>query len=206
MIRRPPRSTLFPYTTLFRSQLKQIRPDLSYKFIQGNVDGRIHKMETEGYDAIILAVSGLKRLNMLSIVTEFFDDEIMLPAVGQGILGVELIDKEGYVLNMVKKIIDESTKNEALAERAYLIALGGGCNLPIAAHAVAKGKKITIDGFFATEDGKYCAKGTITGTIENKKIIARELALQLQKEVESKLKATLSNVKEIGRASCRERV
>jgi len=176
------------------AQLKQIRPDLEYKFIQGNVDGRIHKMETEGYDAVILAVSGLKRLNMLNVVTDFFDDKVMLPAVGQGILGVELIDKESYVLNMVKKIVHEPTKNEAYTERAYLIALGGGCNLPIAAHAIAKGDKITIDGFFATEDGKFCARDTISGTIENKKIIARKLALQLKEKVESELKLALSNV------------
>lgn len=177
------------------AQLQQIRPDLDYKFIQGNVDSRIHKMETEGYDAIILAVSGLKRMNMLDIATEIFDEDIMLPAVGQGILGIEVIDQQGYVLDMVKKLTHEPTKNAAYAERAFLIALGGGCNLPIAAYATATETEISIEGAFATEDGKIHARKSIKGKITDKKVLARTLALELKEEVESKKKSlALSDV------------
>lgn len=168
------------------AQLKQIRPDLEYKFIQGNVDSRIHQMESGNYDAIILAATGLQKMNMIDIATEIFETSTMLPAVGQGILGIELVDREGHVYELVKKLRHEPTKQAADAERAFLIALGGGCNLPIAAYALIDGEEITINGVFASEDGVYYAKNSITGKIEDRKELARTLALQLKKEVELK--------------------
>lgn len=177
-------------------QINQIRPDLECKFIQGNVEGRIQKMETEGYDAIILAATGLQKMNMISVATEIFEIDTMLPAVGQGILGIELIDKEGYVLDLIKKLRHDDTKHAADAERAFLIALGGGCNLPIAAYAQISGDKITIEGVFATEDGSSFARKSISGNIENKKSLARTLAIQLKEEVEAK-KATVLSETEI---------
>ncbi|MBL4669116.1 MAG: hydroxymethylbilane synthase [Flavobacteriales bacterium] len=175
------------------AQLQQIRPDLEYKFIQGNVDGRIHKMETEGYDAIILAATGLQKMNMIDIATEIFETETMIPAVGQGILSIELIDKAGHILELVKKLKHEPTKAAADAERAFLIALGGGCNMPIAAYAQATETEITIEGVYATEDGKHFEKGTVTGSIDDKKTLARTLALQLKAKVTEKQKAVLSD-------------
>lgn len=175
-------------------QLKQIRPDLEYKFIQGNVDGRIHKMETEGYDAIILAATGLQKMNMIDVATEIFETDTMLPAVGQGILGIELIDKTGYILDLVKSLIHDPTKYAADAERAFLIALGGGCNLPIAAYSQATETEISIEGVFATEDGNSYARDSISGKIEDRKELARTLAIQLKDEVESKKKVGLSDV------------
>ena len=174
------------------AQLKQIRPDLNYKFIQGNVDGRIQKMENGEYDAIILAAAGLSRLNMLDFASEILETDIMLPAVGQGILGIEIIDKEGYVLDLVKKLRHEPTKFAADAERAFLVALGGGCNLPIAAYAQATKTDITIQGIFATEDGKYFSKKTIKGNVDDRRELARSLALDLKKEIELKKKEQLS--------------
>ena len=176
------------------AQLQQVRPDLDYKFIQGNVDGRIHKMETEGYDAIILAATGLQKMNMIDIATEIFDIDLMVPAVGQGILSIELIDKAGHILELVKKLKHEPTKSAADAERAFLIALGGGCNMPIAAYAQATETEITISGIYATEDGKHFEKGSVTGSIDNKKTLARGLALDLKAKVELKEKAVLSDV------------
>jgi hydroxymethylbilane synthase/glutamyl-tRNA reductase len=175
------------------AQLMQIRPDLEYKFIQGNVDSRINQMETGGFDAIILAATGLQKMNMIDEATEIFETDLMLPAVGQGILSIELIDKKGHILELIKKLNHEPTKHAADAERAFLIALGGGCNLPIAAYAVATDNEITIEGVFATEDGKYFAKNTISGKIEDKKTLARTLATQLKDEVESKKKVILSD-------------
>ena len=171
------------------TQLKQIRPDLIYKFIQGNVDSRINKMEVGDYDAIILAATGLQKMNMMDYVTEIFETDVMLPAVGQGILGVELIDKEGYILDLVKKLKHEPTKIAADAERAFLIALGGGCNLPMAAYAQVKGDTITIEGVFATQEGAHFSRSSISGKIEDKKTLARTLAAQLKAEVESKKKS-----------------
>ena len=189
-LRELPKGAIIGTGSLRRSvQLQQIRPDLEYQFIQGNVDSRIHQMETKNYDAIVLAVAGLKRMNMLGMATETFDSEIMLPAVGQGILGIEIIDKQGHVLDLVKELNHEPTKHAAAAERAFLIALGGGCNLPIAAHATATDTEITIEGVFATEDGKVIARNSLKGKVEDKRTLARELALQLKEEIESKKKA-----------------
>jgi hydroxymethylbilane synthase/glutamyl-tRNA reductase len=174
------------------AQLKQLRPDLEYKFIQGNVDGRIQKMEAGEYDAVILAAAGLRRLNMIDYATEILELDVMLPAVGQGILGIETIDKEGYVLDLVKKLRHEPTKFAADAERAFLIALGGGCNLPIAAYAKATNNDIKIEGVFASEDGVYFARKTIKGKVEERRELARILALDLKKEIDLKKKEQVS--------------
>ncbi|MCC7332479.1 MAG: hydroxymethylbilane synthase [Flavobacteriales bacterium] len=166
------------------AQLKQIRPDLDYKFIQGNVDGRIQKMEGGEYDAIILAAAGLRRLNMIDYATEILDLKIMLPAVGQGILGIEIVDKEGYILDLVKKLRHNPTKYAADAERAFLIALGGGCNLPIAAYANVEDNEIHIDGVFTNENGTLFSRKSITGNVKERRTLARTLALELKKEIE----------------------
>lgn len=176
------------------AQLKQLRPDLEYKFIQGNVDGRIQKMEAGEYDAVILAAAGLRRLNMIDYATEILDLDVMLPAVGQGILGIETIDKEGYVLDLVKKLRHEPTKFAADAERAFLIALGGGCNLPIAAYAKATNDDIEIEGVFASEDGVYFSRKSIKGKVEERRELARILALDLKKEIDFKKKEQLSEL------------
>ncbi|MCB0401712.1 MAG: hydroxymethylbilane synthase [Flavobacteriales bacterium] len=165
-------------------QLKQVRPDLEYQFIQGNVDSRIHQMESGKYDAIILAAAGLKRMNMLESATEIFNDDVMVPAVGQGILGIELIDKEGYILDLIKQLRLEETRIAADAERTFLIALGGGCNLPIAAYATVHGDQMNMTGVFANEDGSIFTKGSISGPVEDKRSLANELAMRLKEEVE----------------------
>lgn len=175
------------------TQLQQIRPDLEYKFIQGNVDSRIHQMEEGKYDAIVLAATGLQKMNMADMATEIFDIETIVPAVGQAILGIELVDKEGYIYDLVKKLRHEPTKHAADAERAFLIALGGGCNLPIAAYATVDDDNINIVGIFANEDGSIFSKNNITGNIADRKALAQELAMQLKAEVETK-KEQLANV------------
>ncbi len=182
-----PKGAVIGTGSLRRSvQLKQLRPDLEYKFIQGNVDSRIHQMQNGDYDAIVLAATGLQKMNMIDVATEIFETSVMVPAVGQGILGIELIDKEGYVYDLVKKLKHADTKHAADAERTFLLALGGGCNLPIAAYAVADGDKIKIEGVFATEDGTCFSKGSISGDVEQRRELARKLAKQLQDEIEIK--------------------
>lgn len=170
------------------AQLKQLRPDLNYEFIQGNVDSRIHQMQNGKYDAIVLAYTGLEKMNMQKMATEVFDTDTVLPAVGQGILSIEIIDKEGYVYDLVKTLRHEATKHAADAERAFLIALGGGCNLPMAAYAQVTNNEIHIDGIFATEDGSVFTKGSINGPVEKRKSLAQQLALELKTNIDAKKK------------------
>lgn len=176
------------------AQLKQIRPDLEYKFIQGNVDGRIHKMETGEYDAIVLAAAGLHRMNMIDVATEIFEKDVMLPAVGQGVLGIELVDKEGKLLDMVKELRDEETNYAASAERAFLLALGGGCNLPIACFAQVTGGEVKMEGVFATEDGEFFTKDTIEGKVEDRRGLARKLAKRLQDKIDELKKQSIAKI------------
>lgn len=189
----PPESVVGTGSLRRSVQLQQIRPDLVYKFIQGNVDGRIAQMEKGNYDAIILAATGLQKMNMIDVATEIFDTDVMLPAVGQGILAIEMIDKDGYIYDLVKKLSHQPTKDAADAERAFLIALGGGCNLPMAAYAQATETEINIEGIFATKEGDFFARKSISGSINDKRTLARQLALALKEEVELK-KKLLTNV------------
>ncbi len=175
------------------AQLKALRNDLEYKFIQGNVDSRLHKMYTEEYDAVILAAAGLYRLNMQDVITHEFSDNEMLPAVGQGILAIETIDKEGELMEIVKQLRHMSTKFSADAERAFLIALGGGCNQPMACLAQVEDETIHITGFYADNDFTVFERASMSGLVKDRRILAGRLAQFLQSKVQSKRNATLKS-------------
>ncbi len=175
------------------AQLKALRNDLEYKFIQGNVDSRLHKMHTEEYDAVILAAAGLYRLNMQDVITHEFSDNDMLPAVGQGILAIETIDKEGELMEIVKQLRHMPTKFAADAERAFLIALGGGCNQPMACLAQVEDETIHITGFYADNDFTVFERASMSGLVKDRRVLAGRLAQFLQSKVQSKRNATLKS-------------
>ncbi|GAB4256381.1 MAG: hypothetical protein Kow0079_13490 [Vicingaceae bacterium] len=175
------------------AQLKLVRPDLTYKFIQGNVDSRIQQMHDGKYDAVVLAAAGVKRLGMMNQIDEIFENDLMLPAVCQGILAVEIIDKPGYLLELVKKATDLPTKYAADAERAFLISLGGGCNLPIACYADVQDETIHIYGFFANKTGDITYKSSLSGRVEERRILAGKLANFLASKVSSKEKENVAS-------------
>lgn len=160
-------------------QIKQLRPDLEVKFIQGNVDGRIKKMKDGEYDAIILAAAGLKRLGMLDYASEILSEDDMIPAVGQGALALEIRDGDKSTYNLVHKLNNADTEIAANSERVFLEALGGGCNFPIAAHAKVKDNHFSIKGLFATADGLIVEIGSIEGHKGSALQLARQLAYDL---------------------------
>ena len=160
-------------------QIKQLRPDIEVKFIQGNVDGRIKKMKDGEYDAIILAAAGLKRLSMLNQATEILSEEDMIPAVGQGALALEIRDGDKETFRLVNKLNDENTEIAANSERVFLEALGGGCNYPIAAFAQVNENHFTIKGLFATADGSIVETGTMEGHKGSSLQLSRQLAYDL---------------------------
>lgn len=167
-------------------QIKQIRPDLEVKFIQGNLDGRIKKMKDGGYDAIILAVAGLKRLGMLDEVTEFLTEEEMIPAVCQGALALEVRENDKTTASLVKKLDDEDVHLATEAERSFLTACGGGCNFPLAAYAQIKGESIHINGLYASGDGTVVEIDTIQGHKNGATRLAQQLAIDLMGKVRSR--------------------
>lgn len=173
-------------------QLKQLRPDIETKFIQGNLDSRIKKMMDGGYDAILLAYAGINRLGMIDKADYIFPAKDVLPAVAQGALAIEIRDEKGYVMDLVKQYNHEATQIATFAEREFLIALGGGCNYPIAAYAQVKDDKISIEGMFASDDGSLVCNNSKSGLAKDYIKIARELALELKKELEEKSKEVIS--------------
>jgi hydroxymethylbilane synthase len=160
-------------------QIKQMRPDLEVKFIQGNVDGRIKKMKDGEYDAIILAAAGLKRLGMLHQATEILSEEDMIPAVGQGALALEIRDGDVDTFKLVNKLNDKDTEIAANSERVFLEALGGGCNFPIAAYAKVEENHFSIKGLFATTDGSIVEVATMEGHKGSALQLSRQLAYDL---------------------------
>src|SRR5690606_25184416 len=119
-----PKGAIVGTSSLRRSaQLLQVRPDLEIKWIRGNIDTRLKKLETEDYDAIILAAAGLKRMGWSDdVVTEYLDINICLPAVAQGALGIECREDDEELLTELAKLTDNNTKKAVTAERTFLAA------------------------------------------------------------------------------------
>jgi hydroxymethylbilane synthase len=171
-----PKGAVVGTSSLRRSaQLLQARPDLEIKWIRGNVDTRLAKLETEEFDAIILATAGLKRLGWSDdVVTEYLDIDLCLPAVAQGTLGIECRSDDQELLAELAKLTDETTWNEAHAERAFLAAMDGGCQVPIAGYAITNGNEISLTGLVAAPDASVIYKETVTGT--NPEELGKEVA------------------------------
>lgn len=148
------------------AQILVERPDLEIKWIRGNIDTRLAKLETEDYDAIILAAAGLSRVGWAKdIVTEFLEPDICLPAVGQGALAIECREDDKEVLALLEKLQCEMTKETVTAERAFLHKLEGGCQVPIAGFAyLGEDEEIVMTGLVASPDGKTILKEQLKGT------------------------------------------
>ncbi len=162
------------------AQLLAKRPDLEIKWIRGNIDTRIKKLETEDYDAIVLAAAGLKRMGWSDdVVTQYLEKDVCIPAVGQGSLAIECREEDQDLKTWLEKINCPETFDTVKAERAFLRTLEGGCQVPIGglAELDSKSERITLTGFVSTPDGKTIIKDTIEGT--NPEEIGIELAERL---------------------------
>jgi hydroxymethylbilane synthase len=147
------------------AQILARRPDLEIKWIRGNIDTRLNKLKTEDYDAIILAAAGLSRMGWeQDIVTEFLDEDICIPAVGQGALSIECREDDKELLAELAKLTCEKTKRTVEAERAFLDKMEGGCQVPIAGFAVAKDNgSVSLTALVAAPDGKVIYKEMVEG-------------------------------------------
>lgn len=137
-----------------QAQLLAARPDFSIEPLRGNINTRLRKLKEGRYDAIILAMAGVKRLGWEKEVTEVIEPDIMLPAIGQGALGIEARVEDKTTLERITFLNDEVTGSCVAAERAFLHRLEGGCQVPIAAHAVREGDEILLTGLVGSVDGK----------------------------------------------------
>ena len=136
-----------------KAQLLYIRPDLRVVDVRGNVDTRLRKLRETDLDGIILAAAGIKRLLKPEIITQFFDTEQMVPAVGQGALGIEVREGDDRVAQLLLPLNDPPATAETTAERAVLESLGGGCQVPIGAHAKHVNGELSLIGAVCHPDG-----------------------------------------------------
>jgi hydroxymethylbilane synthase len=162
-----------------RAQLLHRRPDLKLVDIRGNVETRLRKLNESGVDAIILAQAGLQRLGLEKRVTEILDADWMLPAVGQGALGVECRCDDERALGVVGKINDSAACSAVLAERALLRGLGGGCQVPIAALTTMRDDRLTLRGAVLSPDGRQRIVGELSRSAREPQALGQALADQL---------------------------
>lgn len=161
------------------AQLKHLRGDLVVEDLRGNVDTRLRKLDEGQYDALVLACAGLRRLGLENRISAPLPASEMLPAVGQGALGIETRAGDGRTIQTVSKLDHKFTRLACNAERAFLRSLGGGCQLPIAAYAVVREKRIRLDGLVADPQGKRVVRDRIAGGLEEAEGLGTRLAEQL---------------------------
>jgi hydroxymethylbilane synthase len=146
-----------------QAQLRAARPDLAVGDLRGNVDTRIRRLREGRFDAIVLALAGLARLGRAGEATEVLDVETMLPAPGQGAVAIETRAKDREVGEAVAPLDHAATARAVAAERAFLARLGGGCNVPLGAHAVADGGGLRLRALVARVDGTRVVRGELRG-------------------------------------------
>ncbi len=159
--------------------LKRFREDLLAKPIRGNVDTRIRKVQERKYDGVILAEAGLQRLGLTNYITQRFSLNEFLPAAGQGILAVTARKDDGKTLQVLRRINDEKTFTEAVAERAFIRTIGGGCKVPIGANTTLKRNNLILEGEILSLNGKQSLKARISGSLNEAEFIGEKLAYQL---------------------------
>jgi hydroxymethylbilane synthase len=162
-----------------QAQLLHRRPDLKLVNLRGNVETRLRKLEDQGLDAIVLAEAGLVRLGLQQHITEVLDRSWMLPAVGQGALGLECRTDDLPTRALVERLNHAETRAAVLAERAMLRGLGGGCAVPIgAASSIANGI-LNLRGVVLPPDGNKRVEAEINGPFDQGEALGERLAQQL---------------------------
>ncbi|WP_214708084.1 MULTISPECIES: hydroxymethylbilane synthase [unclassified Exiguobacterium] len=147
------------------AQMLAARPDFEIQWIRGNIDTRLKKLETENFNAILLAKAGLERMGWTDRVDfEALDADMMVPAVGQGVLAIESRKDDAEVTNVLQLLHDDVTAKAATAERTFLKAIEGSCHVPVGGYATVDGDDVTLTGLIASVDGKEVLRVTKTST------------------------------------------
>ncbi|WP_100011966.1 hydroxymethylbilane synthase [Lentibacillus sediminis] len=190
-----PSGAIVGTSSLRRSaQILAERPDVKIQWIRGNIETRIRKLEEENYDAIILAVSGLKRVGLSEErITEYLEPDVCVPAVGQGALAIESREDDTELHEILARINDAYTTRTVTAERTFLHLLEGGCQVPIGGYAYLDKENIVLTALVGTPDGKTILKETVSGTDPEAvgKEAADKLISQGAKEIVDQVKEEL---------------
>jgi len=160
-----------------RSQLAHLRPDLNFVGLRGNIATRVAAVERDDIDAAVIALAALQRLELTDAVEQILSLEEMVPQVGQGAIAIECRDDDPASIERLQTITDDPTKRCVETERAYLAELGGGCELPVGAHACLQDGIIQLDAVLASPDGATVLRFQEQGrdTIALGKAVAQQL-------------------------------
>ncbi|MGA3244799.1 MAG: hydroxymethylbilane synthase [Bacteroidota bacterium] len=162
-----------------KSQLLQHRPDFRIVDIRGNLNTRMHKLESSDWDGMILARAGVKRLGWDSLITEILPVDVMLPAVGQGALALEVRDDDEDTRQIIGSLHHEETARAVVGERTFLRFLEGGCQVPIGTYGRIENEIFKLDAVIGSIDGTRSVRGRISGSPSASAHLGEELAQQL---------------------------
>jgi hydroxymethylbilane synthase len=161
------------------AQLLHLRPDLELVPVRGNVDTRLRKLEDGEFEAVILATAGLKRFGFEDRISQVLSTKQMLPAIGQGALGLEVRRDDEQTRGLIDFLNDDETEVTVKAERAFLKELEGGCQVPIAAFCQVEGEVLHLEGLVAELDGSHVIRDKIAGKRKEAEGIGINLARRL---------------------------
>ena len=164
-----------------KCQLLHLRPDIKVVDLRGNVPSRINKFLRSNWDAIILARAGVERLKLKKYISSYISTDLMLPAVGQGALGIEINSANKRVWEIIQSVNDETTFSAVTAERALLRELEGGCQVPIGALAEVRANGLYMDAMVGTLDGSITYRKKVRGSKLNPVKLGKSLARDLKK-------------------------
>ena len=172
----PPASRVGTSSLRRQAQLLALRPDLRIEALRGNVDTRLRRLDDGELQAIVLACAGLVRLGWESRITQRLDPSISLPAVGQGVIGIECRSADSAALDRLRVLEHAATRVAIEAERAFSRRLGGSCQSPIAAHARVAHGRVILDGLVAEPDGSRLLRETLEGAAADSVALGGRLA------------------------------
>lgn len=175
----PPRAIVGTSSPRRLAQLKHLRNDLVFEDLRGNVDTRLRKLDEGQYDALVLACAGLQRLGLANRISAALSSVQMLSSPGQGALAIETHAEDEDTIEAVRVLDHKFTRLACTAERSFLRSLGGGCQLPIAAFAAVRDKKVRLDGLVADVQGKQIVRDRISGSLDEAEQLGIVLADRL---------------------------
>jgi hydroxymethylbilane synthase len=162
------------------AQLRHLRPDLTVENIRGNIDTRLRKLDEGQYDAILLASAGLHRMGWQHRIAEVLDPQVMAPAVGQGALAIETRSADRSTRDMLSPLNHPPTAIATSAERALLRALGGGCQVPLGAHALVENGRLRLSAVVISADGGRLVRAALEGPTDDPESLGRKAADELR--------------------------